>query len=556
MQVLRAGRVRRGDGAVWSFLQGVSARRAGFAALAALAILTFAPPASAQVPELFCPAPLAGPPAPIVPPVGLELALTCTNSTTHSEIDIPVAGTAITAPEPLQTQLTQVLAGPNGAAVQAELNALGVLGPPGPGSKQLIEATFNVTNTVVIGPGTVVFGPDLTLFIFIPAGNENIDVNQEFINFFDVFSGSQALTTKGVNWLSGDLYAAVQTQLLDDGFHFADMLLGQLRSGGFGAVSSGPLPFAPTYTAFGADFPLSDDALGYAGDLPTKAQKISATAYRGNGWTAWIAGTGAFARVKGNDDNFGFGYRTASMAGGVEKQAGLWLYGGAFSIGQSRLTQDLTNDSATIDSRRFAAYAAWRGPFTVSGVLAYGNHSIGADRLTMLPGVGTQASYTANSLDAGFEVSKIYSWNVVNVQPMLGLIYDGLWTGSFIEGGGSLLGINANAAYVDALKGYTGARFYRTFVTANGTKVTPELRARVAYDFLDGARGFSATFTGDPTATTFTVNGLQPDRTAALLGAGITAQFTPVWKAFANYDADLRSNEVAQVISGGIKATW
>jgi len=134
------------------------------------------------------------------------------------------------------------------------------------------------------------------------------------------------------------------------------------------------------------------------------------------------------------------------MAGGMEKQAGLWLYGGAFSIGQSRLTQDSTNDSATVDSRRFAAYASWHGPFTISGVLAYGNHSVNGDRLTLLPGVGTQASYSANSLDAGLEVSKIYAWNAINVQPMLGLVYDGLWTGSFVEGGGSLLGINANAA--------------------------------------------------------------------------------------------------------------
>ena len=153
-------------------------------------------------------------------------------------------------------------------------------------------------------------------------------------------------------------------------------------------------------------------------------------------------------------------------------------------------------------------------------------------------------------------MSKVYAWNAVKVQPMLGLIYDGLWTNSFTEGGGSLLGINANAAHVDALKGYAGARVYRTFTTANGTTVTPELRARVAYDLLDRARGFTASFTLDPAATSFTVNGLQPDRTAALLGAGISAQFTPMWKAFANYDADLRGNEVAQMISGGIKATW
>ena len=456
----------------------------------------------------------------------------------------------------MQTQLNQVFAGPNGAAVQAQLNALGVLGPPGPGTKQFTGTVLIVTTSTTIGPGTVLNGPDQTLVFFVPAGDQNLNTNTGFLSFFNVFTGSQALTNKGINWLSGDLYAGVQTQLLDGGFQFADLLLGQLRGGGFGTASSGALPFAPTAAAFGADFPLSDEALGYAGDMPGKAQKMSAAAYRGNGWSAWVAGSGAFARVDGNDDNFGFSYRSASMAGGMEKQAGLWLYGGAFSIGHSKLTQDLTNDSATIDSRRFAAYASWQGPFTVSGVVAYGNHSIDSDRLTLLPGVGAQADYHANSLDAGLEVSKIYAWNAVKVQPMLGLVYDGVWTGSFTEGGGSLLGINANAAHVDALKGYAGARVYRTFMTASGTMVTPELRARVAYDLLNGARGFTATFSLDPTATAFTVNGLQPDRTAALLGAGLSAQFTPVWKAFANYDADLRGNEVAQVISGGVKASW
>ena len=314
------------------------------ATLAALAVAASVPPASAQV--VACDSPAIPIPQDRVPEPPTVI---CTLSTTHHETDIPVAGTAITAPEPLQTQLNQVFAGPNGAAVQAQLNALGVLGPPGPGSKQFIGSSTTITLTVDIGPGTVLFGPDFSLSMFIPAGDQNFNFNTAFENFFNVFSGSQALTTKGVNWLEGDLYAAVQTQLLDDGFHFADTLLGQLRGGGFGAVASSPLPFAPTSAAFGADFPLSDDALAYAGNMPTKAQKMSAAAYRGNGWSAWVAGSGTFARVNGNDNNFGFGYHTASVAGGVEKQAGLWLYGGAFSIGESRLTQDSTNDSATVE---------------------------------------------------------------------------------------------------------------------------------------------------------------------------------------------------------------
>src|SRR5262249_17792510 len=160
-----------------------------------------------------------------------------------------------------------------------------------------------------------------------------------------------------------------------------------------------------------------------------------------------------------------------------------------------------TGDRATIDQRRFAAYAAWHGPVTVSGVVVYGSHSIDATRLNVLPGLATQGSLTANSLDAGIEVSKTYIMALANLQPLLGVVYDGLWSGRFSEVGGSLLGITASSADISALKGYAGARLYRTFVMASGMALTPEVRARVVYDFLNDPRGFSAIFTADPAAT-------------------------------------------------------
>ena len=337
---------------MWSFLQGVSARRAGFAALAGAALM-WVGPAAAQV--IACDSPAIPIPQDRVPEPPTVI---CTLSTAHSETDIPVAGTAITAPEPLQTQLTQVLTEPNGAAVMAQLNALGVLGPPGPGSKQLIFSGTTISLTVDIGPGTVLFGPDFQLVNVYPSRRPELQLQHVFRKHLRCLRWLAGVDHQGRQLAVGRSLRGSADAASRRWLPFRRHAARRLRGGGFGATSSGPLPFAPTSTAFGANFPLSDDALGYGGDLPTKAQKISATAYRGNGWTAWVAGTGAFARVKGNDDNFGFGYRTASMAGGVEKEAGLWLYGGAFSIGQSRLTQDSTNDSATVDTRRFAAYAA------------------------------------------------------------------------------------------------------------------------------------------------------------------------------------------------------
>jgi outer membrane autotransporter protein len=139
---------------------------------------------------------------------------------------------------------------------------------------------------------------------------------------------------------------------------------------------------------------------------------------------------------------------------------------------------------------------------------------------------------------------------------MLGMIYNGLWTDGFVERGNSLLGINSASANIAATKGYVGGRAYRSFVTGNGVELTPELRARAVYDFLNDPRAFNATFTADPTATSFAVSGLQPNRTSAIVGTGVTAKFATRWQVFANYDAEVRGGSVAHIGSAGIKVIW
>ncbi len=59
-------------------------------------------------------------------------------------------------------------------------------------------------------------------------------------------------------------------------------------------------------------------------------------------------------------------------------------------------------------------------------------------------------------------------------------------------------------------------------------QVKPELRARVLQDFLNDPRAFNPTFVTDPTQTPVLVNGITPNRTAALLGAGLNVHLTPL----------------------------
>jgi uncharacterized protein with beta-barrel porin domain len=485
-------------------------------------------------------------------PSGQEAVTTCSVSNFHNEVDVTVPGGGVAVPGggPLQAQLDQVFAGPNGTAVLNVFNALNVVtAGSGVTGKIFVGTTQAITNSVSIGPGTVLIGPDLSLSHFIPLGFTNIDQNTSFESFFELLTASQSLTQRGVNWLSGDLYTTVQTTLLDDGFRFVDMLLARSRDGGALAASS-PLGFA----SFAPDRPAGPaaDALAY---MATKAPP-TATAYVADGWSAWLAGSGTSAKFDGTANNFGFGYRSGGAAGGMERRSGDWFYGAAFAVSRANVNQDSTGDSAGIDTQRLGAYAAWQGPLTISAAISYGHHSTDASRLTMLPGLGAQSGYQANSLNAGLDVSKTYAWRWVNVQPMLGMIYNGLWTDGFVESGNSLLGINSTSANIAALKGYVGGRAYRTFVTSNGVEVTPELRARAVYDFLNDPRGFNATFTADPTATSFAVSGLQPNRTSGIVGTGVTVQFAPRWRAFANYDAEVRGGSIAHIASGGIKVIW
>jgi len=138
---------------------------------------------------------------------------------------------------------------------------------------------------------------------------------------------------------------------------------------------------------------------------------------------------------------------------------------------------------------------------------------------------------------------------------MAGLAYNGLWTNSFTESGGAFLNITGNSASLAALRGYVGARAFTTYDVYH-TQVTPEVRARVLYDFLNDPRAFSASFLADPTMTFFPVPGIQPNRTSERLGASLSARVTPLWLAFVSYDADIRGSDVGHFLSGGLKGKW
>ena len=496
-----------------------------------------------------------------------------TSTTTSGTTTVIVPGNG-----PLANALQQALAGPNGALVAGAL--LQVLGP---GAASVGSVSTSVITTQTIGPGTIPIGNGPGIFDMNgnrigpincngpptlaggwPAPNCNFTGYTQFLvaagttdfNTNTNYNVATQVTLSGgyTGVISGDLYTDFQITILDDDFRFLDGLLGRGTLAGPAPIlfSSRPLGFAPADNHI--ETPQIDRALGYA-DAPMATKAAPMTAPLGGGWSAWIKGDGGNARVAGDANNFGFGYRTASGEGGIEYASGPWFVGGAAGFGHASVAQDVSNDTGAIATAQVGAYGAYRpGPYVLSVAMTYAHSSIDATRLSVLPMPST-ASYGANSFGSGVQLSTTRALFGGTVEPMTGLIYNALWTNSFTEAGDPGLDIAGNAAYVATLKGFVGARAFATYLVS-GMPVTPELRARLLYDFLNNPSGFTAAFTADPTLTQFPVIGIVPDRLSERLGAGVNVGIAPTTLAFVTYDAEIRGKDVAQLVSGGVRVKW
>jgi hypothetical protein len=532
-------------------LGSAASRRAllRLAALALAVVLLLARPAAAQY-------------GPVT--IGFN---TFTNSTTFSEVTVVV----VPGSGPLTGELQRVLSGPNGNLIANVLlsripgSSQNLVPPPGltfpllPFNPASAPPGVTINTYTVFGPDIVVFGPSpgtvncngpppaaafvgQTLAAAAPncnfAGYQQFIVgaaDTEFDTNFNFELQNQfilgAAATPGINWLLGDLHTEFQTAILDGDFNFVDGLLSHARGGPGGMLfSANPMQFA--------DAALADAPAATTGP-----------------WRLWAKGDYASANFAGTASNFGFGYSTGGGEAGIDYRMPDWVVGGAFAYDHADVTQDTTADHGTIGSWRLGAYASWQpGPWSFTGVVAGGFHNISANRLTLLP-MPAASSYAARSVNVAGEVARSLDLGMATLQPMAGLVYTDLNVDGFAESGG-LLDLNGRAADIAALRGYAGARLYQSFDLANGRRLTPELRARVLYDFLNDPRALTASFVDDPTQTQFLVTGLQPARLAGLIGAMASVELTPQWRGFVSYDAELRGGDVAHFVTAGLKLKW
>jgi outer membrane autotransporter protein len=266
-----------------------------------------------------------------------------------------------------------------------------------------------------------------------------------------------------------------------------------------------------------------------------------------------------------------FQYQTGGIVAGVDaKVTDSTLVGAAIAYEQTQfhLTSD-EGDGNTIDTYRATVYGSQDlgvigVPLTADAAFGYAFNNYHDNDSLSVPGftVGETSQHTGNELTAetglshGFNVQQDLVSGALSIVPRVGVEYDNIAqdkyaTTSTVSG----LGLNTNAATLNALRSTVGAKVDLKMTTGDGTVVTPEFRASYLHDFMDTNIPLTETF-GGATAGTFRVAGVHPGRDAALVGAGVNVGFSEHTSVTIGYDAGVRQHEMDNTIQVGIKYTW
>ena len=277
------------------------------------------------------------------------------------------------------------------------------------------------------------------------------------------------------------------------------------------------------------------------------------------GWTTWAEGYGVGAAIASNGNASGLGYSSGGVAVGMERQVSdstkLGMAGGYSS---SYATLDARRDNASIDGGSLALYVHRRIECLYwTGIAAYGYNSYNTERQIAFATLDREAhaNYGGNNFSFYTEAGRTICGERFHLQPYVGLEYIQLHQEDFVENGANSIDILTGGVQADAFRSMIGSRILANLPTKSGRPLALEGRAAWRHEFLNENRIIDASFAGQ-TGTNFAVAGINVDRDAAIVGAGLMYRLRTNLSVFGNYDALTSGNYTAHAGSGGLQFQW
>lgn len=271
---------------------------------------------------------------------------------------------------------------------------------------------------------------------------------------------------------------------------------------------------------------------------------------------AWIRGTAKMAEQETSDGIPGYDSNTYGALLGVDYKVTSNLVLG-FMTGYAGNTADI-NGGSSVDSNSaiFGIYSVWaRQGWHVEGLAAYVRSDYEMERNVL----ETRSSGDSSGNSAVVHVSGGYDFQAGGWKfgPTGGVQYAHTVIDGYTETGG-LTALQVGENSTDSLKSILGIQGSREF-DLRVVKLTPQLMAAWHHEFLNDNNNASSSFINAPALGTFNVDGREPERDFAVLGANLSAVIPGMnlITFFVGYESQVgQDSYIAHSVNGGLKASF
>lgn len=276
-------------------------------------------------------------------------------------------------------------------------------------------------------------------------------------------------------------------------------------------------------------------------------------------WTGWAFGLGLGGKARTDGNAKGLGYDMGGTLLGIERELAdnerFGFFGGYLGT-QLHTTPGYQRGS--IQSGQFGAYNYHDDGFNYYSLIG-GLQFSGYDsrRLLQFDGIDRAASGNFSGWQGYAYLERGVKFQAAGsiLQPFAALQYIYLRQNSFVETGADSLNLNVAGLDANSLRSQLGGRLQLGGLSGIHGRLVPEVRAIWLHEFLETTsvvNSFFAPIGGG----SFAVQGLNLGRDWALLGGGLRWDRPNGWSLFGNYDAQVNSQQVFHVGSGGVSYEW
>jgi len=283
------------------------------------------------------------------------------------------------------------------------------------------------------------------------------------------------------------------------------------------------------------------------------------TVERQTRWSGWSLGygIGGNAGTDGNAAglNYGLGGTLLGLERWLDDSNLLGFYGGYVGTNVSTFE---TIQSGQVNGGQFGSYLSGSDGvnyYLVLGGLEFDEYSTKRAVTFGSPAGIAQANYDGWQGYAYLERGMAVDVGATQVLPFAALQYIYLRQNAFEENGVGVFDLDGDGIDANSLRSLVGLRWQSALDGPTQRRWLPELHALWLHEFLETDALLTARF-GPIGGSSFAIEGLSLGRDWAILGGGFNWQLSDGWSLLANYDAQVNTQQIFHVGSGGLQYTW